>query len=590
MNYQKESGGRVRATTSFGGLDRSQALCGGKGSFNLKNLYLNEDGALERRPGMRPLIVLPSAIRGATCIARNSIYESYAVAGDTVYSLSEGAMGEWTATAIGNIGTTEGEVEFICYDGRLLMLDGEELYTLWPDSVSVTQGYIPLYGKDWTSLASESNQVYEEPNLLSKQVRIRYKITTTDTESLSVRLFQPAAIVRILLNGAPYTGSAVYVVNSKAISLGKRIYKGDVIEVFLELPQGQFGDRSMLTAARRMADIGRAEDARIMFYSSPDSGSVWVSRSADHAEREHVRACVPETCMLYVGQKDRIRIGDGIHAVTGACRHYDRSLIFTTSGTWMVKDDESGKLELTPVNTTMGCSVPGAVAPVGNSPMTVFRNHVLCWNSETDQRDECNASRISRPVEAVSGTFFGDHTRLFVDTRRGEVWFIPYGTTEGIPIYQTETGNWTVYDGIIADKGLMLEGKAAVIRGETIYRMDESAGEDCLVTQEHPEGEAIPIAVEYAGTFLDFGRSGNYKRVLRAVVTADCGTQEIELIFERVDGRCHVFPLHGDGSVPSLMTRRAGIGRFRMIRPGFRATGIGRLKVYGLSLETRSEA
>ena len=220
MKYQKTNDAKGELVLdSFCGLDRSAALCGGKGSFELRNLRCMKDGTLARRPGLVPLLTFPEAVRGAVSVRRGGGEEWYVVAGDTVYVLSD-TSGGCTATPIGTLTTKTGAVSFLCHDAVLLLRDGAELYAVTSDALHPVEAYAPLYGKEWQSGDVTTHIPNERPNLLSRRLRVQYRMTEK-SQSLALRSLTPESVDAILVNGEPYAGNFSYNKSSKMIYMGR---------------------------------------------------------------------------------------------------------------------------------------------------------------------------------------------------------------------------------------------------------------------------------------------------------------------------------------------------------------------------------
>ena len=592
MKYETRSDGRRELVIdSFGGLDRASALCGGQGSFELRNFRPMEDGTLLRREGLVPAVTMQEQIRGAIGIERNGTDEIYVVAGSGVYYVYEDTVG-YTTTTIGSLKTDSGLVTFLCYDGALLMQDGQQLYTLTPTSADVTEAYVPLYGNGWPSSSSvptTAHTVYELPNQLSRRLRIGC-VMDEDSRYIALPILSPETVDALLIDGVPYTGNFSYSASPHLISMNDELAAGTKVEVYVTMPAEFFKHADEVKSARRMATLGRAEEEQVMFYGLSDTAQVYISRVPEKALQVNVRTVVPTACMLYVTEQDKMTIGDGVHAVTGACRHYDRSLIFTARGTWMSDGSrlEDGTLSLIPVNTVLGCSSEGAVALSGNAPITVQSSHVLCWNSKTDERDECNAAPISRPIETLLRADFGKRAAVFSHAVRGEIWFYVPDTAGRILIYQSERERWTSFDGFAPRCVFRMGDRVGIAMEKTLYYMEEAATADTLVTDEHPEGERVGIVAEYKSSFLDFGVSTRQKRMCRAAVVASCDRAALRLCLYNVNGRKQERELAGDGNEISLMQTRGWIGRFRFLRVGIVFDQDSPLRLHEIRLSAHS--
>ena len=575
---------------SFGSLDRSVALCGGKGSFELRNLRRESDGSLTRRGGLVPLVTLEGDVRGGTTVLREGVQEHYVVAGNGVYHLTE-QDGGMQAAKIGELTTEQGRVDFACCGGAVLLLDGMELWTLTREGMVPTEAYVPLYGKDWSPTDIATHVMNEQPNLLSRRLRVRYVLGDA-TKSVTLSTLVPETVDALLINGEPYEGSISYSSIAKAVSIGQQMPAGAQVEVYMTMPAEFAASRRDITACRRMAAIGQAEQPRMMFYDGADEASVYLCRAISQAECDHVRTVVADMCMLYVTVQDKITIGDGVHAVTGACRHYDRSLIFTACGTWMADGEENaeGTLRLIPVNTTLGCSNAGAFLAAGNDPISVHGHRVLRWTSQTDERNECNALPISLPVETMLPSDFGRSTAVCMDEASGEIWFYRPDKQGRVFVYQTTCDGWTSFDGFLPHVVFAFAGGVGIGIGHTLYAVSAEATADTLITEAHPEGERVGIDAEYAGSFADFGLATQSKRLCTAEVVAACSDQTVQLTLQSVNGRRQHVLMRGDGNEISVMRRRTGMGRVRFVRLGVRTDHDGPMRLYAIRLNARGGA
>lgn len=569
--------------STFGGLNRVGPLCGGKQCFELRNLRPLQDGTLVRREGYGPLVTLDATVRGVFEIERNGQKEAYAVAGSEVYYLEMGS-GSCTPRALGSIGTEQGGVRFFCFDRQLLLFDGQEIWALTPDRLCLMQPYIPLYGKDWNFGDDGLRTVCEVPNVLCNQLRIRFRPTSLAATYYFVEL-PVRSVDEIYVNGARYENSYTFDEQKQTVKLSNGYDVGTVVEMIVTVKDGFCGDRASVTGAADVASVGDAENERILFYGgSVPTGSVRMSRAIMPTERDVMRAMRPECCMLYLTEQDTLMLGDGLHAVTGACRHYDRSLIFTENATWMADGalNESGMLRLIPVNTALGCSRVGAYTVIGNEPISVMLGRVLRWNSKTDERNECNAEVISAELEPLLGADFGKNTAVFGDARRGEVWLYTPGKVGRIFIRDEQNKCWTIFDGFVPSGMFCLGDTIGFYEGQTVFLFDPTAYCDT-----DAQGNAHGIEAEMQSSFLDFGHAGRIKRLVGATVMASCASQHFELVLRHVSGRERVVPLQGDGTELSVMQARTNSGRFRYLRLGIRCSDIGPWHLHGVRLTAR---
>ena len=582
MQYVKNGEGEIKAVMDrFTGLDCTGPLCSER-SFELRNLRLLSDGSLQLREGLVPLLELADDIRGATVIRRGGVDEGYLAAGNTVYYLTKEDVG-YVAQSIGTLNSLSGKVEFFHVGGILVLMDGEEMWSVTPSGMEATQAYIPLYGLNWSESNISSNTVHEKPNLLSKRLRIRYRLTT-DTNSVSARALGPVSCDRVLVNGERIEGYT-YSKTTNAVSLGKKYTTGSIVDIFVTMTDDFAPRRAEICRARRMASVGNPLSERVMLYDTPDDNRVWISRTAPWENRVFVREQYPESLMIYLTDEDQYSIGTKDTRVTGVGYHYDRTLIFTSSETWMADgtEGEDGTLHMSVINSTQGCTATGGVEMLGNVPLSISGRRILVWDGNTDERDECNAKVTSASVEPLFSEAFATGGTMYLDRARGELWCYVPGRASRILIWQTEEGSWTSFDGFVPDLVFDLSGRVGVCCGNTLYVLDEAAGVD---TDE--VGVEHPINGEFLSAFLDFGQPGAIKHIRHAQVTAQCESGAMTLLLGRADGQSLEVELAGDGEVLSLLHRRISMGRFRFLRVGFRTSGKGRARIFGLGITARS--
>ena len=581
MQYVKNGDSMTRAVIDrFCGLDRSGPLCR-ESAFELRNFRLLSDGSLERREGARVLAHLSDAIRGATSIRRDGVYESYVVAGQTVYYLARESE-EYVPQSIGELGTATGSVEFFYHSGVLVLMDGAEMWSVTPTSLEKMEAYVPLYGKDWSQLNTEDNVVNEKPNLLSKRLRIRYRLTA-NTNMVNLNGLSCVTCDGLFIDGVKSTNH-YFNKSGGTISLGRQYPVGTVVDVFVSMADTYLAQRPTICQARRMAGVGNLAEERAMLYDIPDDKQVWIGHSTAREDRVMVRKAFPNCCMIYLTEKDKYSIGKSNVEVTGVCHQYDRSLIFTAGETWMADGEEyeNGALRMVTVNSTQGCTSRDACATLGNTPLSICDNRILAWNSHTDERDECNAVSISLPIEPLLGESFATKGAVCVNPARNEVWFYLPGEASRILIWQADSKTWTSFDGFVADRLFCLGDHIGFYRGNTLYCLDDPEGEDTDET-----GVRRSVEGEYLSSYLDFGQPTAIKHVTDADVFAQCDAGEMTLVLQRADGKRTETYVQGEGQQLSLMHCRVNVGRFRFLRAGFYTPGQGGVRVFGLRVTAR---
>ena len=572
-------GRRTVEITQFGSLDRQSPICGGAQAWVLRNLRPLEDGSLVRREGFSPVLTTEGEIRGVFFTERGGVQEGYAVFGETVCFLKE-EDGGYAPITLGTLTTQVGRVHVLRHDGCVVLMDGVAAYTLTPEGMEELRAYAPLYGKDWDPTRSAPRPMHETPNLLTRQLRFRFVHQTDGVLGLYMNDLAVESVDGLLADGVPTTKWR-FEKDNNCVWLERIFEIGTVFEVLVTMKPSFFETRTDgPLGAESVAVIGDAERASLLFFGgSVPTGKVWMSRAVDDEARDTHAKLSSDYCCVYVTAEDMITVGDGVQSITGACRHYDRSLIFTADQTWMADGSlgESGRLRLIPINNTLGCDRLDGCAVVGNHPYTFHRGRVLRWNSRTDERDECNAEVVSL---ALGDKLDRAAARLFADVSMRELWvFVP--GRDGVLVMRGD-GAWTVFDGFSPDGMVMIGDAVGFYEGRTLYRFDADSLCDVDGT-----GQARAIEVEYQSRYMDFGQAHRVKRLCGVTLLAACGDGSIELAVEDVRGRVSRETLRGTGDEVSVLTTRAHSGRFRYLRIHLFGRESGRLRLCGLAATAR---
>jgi hypothetical protein len=153
----------------FGGIDYTQTHGGKPCAEGIVNFRLLADGSLRRREGTRLFTTLNGSIRAITENVTNGICSLLVLAGNTVSSVDtdSGAV-----TAIGTVGTSEGNACFFYLKEELYLTDGSELYRYDGAEFKSAHGYVPIIGLNWTcgSIGPKNEPI----NILNHKGRITY--------------------------------------------------------------------------------------------------------------------------------------------------------------------------------------------------------------------------------------------------------------------------------------------------------------------------------------------------------------------------------------------------------------------------------
>ena len=195
-------------------------------------------------------------------------------------------------------------------------------------------------------------------------------------------------------------------------------------------------------------------------------------------------------------------MGEGRYPVKGLSRHYDRLLIFTDGDTWMANsaDCQSEHIPVMNINSHVGCSSVGGTAVIGNSPVTVWKNGIYRWTSETDELNECNAYCISNEIsENLDASFFANAV-AFKNPKENELWFYDPIKANNVWVYNISKGAWYRFVGITAVGFFDANGQIGFYSNRTIYIFSN------VNFVDKPSAQAIvPIMTSLTIKNVDFG-------------------------------------------------------------------------------------
>lgn len=549
----------------FSGLQAHAPQKGGSGARELLNLRCMADGTLARRDGVRVLVQLPEMLRGAVWDAANSLI--YAAAGLHVYKVFQTEQGDYTWEMIGELQSSQGPVEFFALENSLILMDGSTMYSLTPTVAVPLTPYIPLYGKDWSSVSSTT--VYEPKNALTDQVHIRYLAKERlYTLRLSLRPLSVDAIYRngVLMEASEYE----HYDGTGDISFTTAQESGNVFDLIVTLPSDSEAQRIRedffrCRCAVRPGEVGRTV---ALFGNSGEKGVLYISSELSAEQRELCHIVAPQAVMLYVNAEGKRELGDGTQSIRGIVKHYDRILIMTDKGSWTTDKQRllgnSGEEVFLAVNSTLGCTTHGGAISVGNNPISICGSDLLMWNADTDELNECNAQSMATKVRSLLPAKMGDRGRIYYDSKHDEVVFYLPGETTPSLVYQRALQCWTTFDYAGHTlRGLFSMGSTTgILLDDTVCMLDASLPGDLDMM-----GISQPITCRFASHDLCFAHQGASVRPYAVLVCADAEAgQKMQLILRAAGGKVVTASLQATGETPCEMQKRVSVGRCRHAR------------------------
>ncbi|MBQ3127155.1 MAG: hypothetical protein IJC15_08805 [Clostridia bacterium] len=549
----------------FGGIDRrapSRIQNGVCTAEDICNLRVGDDGAIRRRCGYSHRLTLPASVRSLWTGMLDGVETVIAAAGSQLYRLDP-ESGDYTA--VGSLSTGEGEVCTLFCGGKLYVFDEQQILCLEGDSLTAARPYVPHVAQRRRQL--DRYTTHEQPNLLTRSA-----IFSFIAEGESGLFYFGCRIASI---------DAVYNVTQRFTYYASEWSMGDDLlgNQFLQINRTPAADNEIvvqvtlaesdissdrIASCRRGATYGGTQDNRIFLWDNGVRSEMFCSIPVTDAQIAFGEMHGVETGELYFTAEGHFLVGDGRHAVTDVCRHYDRLLIYTEADTWMA-DCSSGdipRFPVVPINSGVGCGSPHGAALAGNDPLTAAAGKVWRWHSSALRRDECSAEAVSAGIEAMFGAAFSAGTQAYSHRPRGEVWFTdPSGGTGEVFIYREEAGIWYRFTGIRADGLFGFGGEVGFWRGADIFLFDEEIDTDLDTDGEHE----IAASLTLGG--LDFGAPERYCRTTRMALFLGDEYGELTLCCTTDLGRRTEIRLPPGGSMGGLVTldRPLRTGRFRRL-------------------------
>lgn len=581
MATQKTKNGAACVSyNGFGGIDGVAAHSGGVSISDMVNFRILEDGSLEKRCGFKKLYEFPKDIQTYWCGIYGGKPRIYFLVNDIVvkYELeSDELVGDGMPTGI-----DLSDPKFFMLDGRLYLATAGGFTYIQPNGslVNVT-GYIPHVGKDWSN--DTVGEINEPLNILNRRARFTY--TVSDEPSIFFRVLYPVKkIDRVEVNGNVIASSKYYfdsLYNSVNIS---GLDAGDRVEIAVTYELEASSSLASLRASNRVEVFGGMTNNRAFFWN--DSGESVIFSSgyvspAEEADCNRIYTGINKN-YLYFPEGYEFKVGSGSNVVKAATRHYDRLLFFTDRDVWMA-DNETCAIEKIPtmnINSKVGCTTARGVAMAGNDPVSVGRDKIYRWTSQTDKLNECNAYCISTPIAHLLPKDFFKNAAVTASSKRAELFFYDPTSTDGVVwVYQWEKKLWYRFDGISAKAILDVEGTVCFIKDNSLYCFDEDTYYD-----EGDEGSRLIKARVESGT-LELG--GNSPRRLKGLCIRGDLMKKLKLTLAP-EGISPVAYEVKEGLVKhGRIQKRLTSGRFHQMRLKLEADGSDRTLIHSVEVTAK---
>ena len=550
----------------------------------MNNLRLTENGSMTKREGFKLFSDLGKRIRGIWSGMIGDIPSTYAVADNCLYRIDNesGAI-----TLLDQIDSSDGDVLFLYYQDSLYLIDGISFYRLGNDELLATDfGYAPLIGKDWpTSYVKEIN---EPRNVVGRNARFTYLVTDEITPYL-MSPYPIQKVVALYKNGVKVSAvdySMSSVINAVIL---QGLAKGDRIELHVKLKEYS-SEYSELTKCSIGTVFGAMANSNMFLLGGSEKNKFFASASVSATDSKYSNDSFSGAGSLYIPETNVAIVGDGGSQVKALCRHYDRLIIFTDTATWMA-DCDLGKadgVDIMKINASVGATNSFAVTSAENTPIAVSRNGIYRFTSNTDSFDECNAYKISTPVDSIIDSMFLQNAVSFYDRAKKEVLFTaPTVSTAGITlapttlVYNLVHDAWYTYDGIDAERYLYVGDSLAFISGQYIYVFDSS-----LLADKPTFSSTRTFVGNYTSNIIEFGTLG-IKHLSEIEASYDTRTGDIEYEIYCDTKKSIMGSLEGSVGEHKIYQKRLASGRLKSARLYLKFTASPGQNLHGLAIRVR---
>jgi hypothetical protein len=232
------------------------------------------------------------------------------------------------------------------------------------------------------------------------------------------------------------------------------------------------------------------------------------------------------------------------------------------------------------VNTSYGCTSPGAALMCGNDPICVSERKILKWTSDTDELNECNAKSISDAVTDIIDTSFYSNASVYFDKFNDLLLFSDPTDSDGnLLIYAVKPKIWYRYSGIRGEQFISIGQKTAFTKGNVIYIFDENRDTDLLA-----DGTERIITAELLTAPQDFSAPEAKKRLCGITVTSDLDESQITARFLSENILIASLPIEKSAGGTSCIKRRLNSKRFSDLSLSISAPGKGKVKIYSIGV------
>ncbi len=494
MSTKQKRTPSVRAD-GFHGIRSATAMDGVPNTVDIRNFRITADGALEKRNGYAPLHTAENEIRASIMMQFNQIPYLFLVRANRVYVVN---LKTEESRLCGQIQSTSGNAHFFCNQGKLFLLCDSDIYFVNERMVQSTVGYIPLVAKDWPN--TKFGEINEPRNLLHNQARMTYVIQ--DPPSVYLRSPYPIqSVERVIRNDVEQTEFDDYYLDLEFNTVNiLRPVAGDRVTVYLTFEDDPSFPKEELYSCNKDVLFGNTDASRILLFGGKTAATVFCASYVPKEDYLASRALNTKSTPLYFPVGCDHTIGNGQFQIHGATHDRDRIIFFTEGNTWITKNVDTDKEELSTCGTyPIGCASSDGVLQAANDPITVGQNAIYRWEASSDS--DLRAVSISKGVAPYWDKNFFSRAQLCFDPANNELW-VNDKEQSTVWICQLDSENWFRYTDVPADRLIWLGDRMGFIHGPTLYQFSDDRYYDLNEAEE-----ISPIQSYYQASLGDLGSS-----------------------------------------------------------------------------------
>ena len=561
----------------FEGINPQKTHSGDESVAWINNFHITEDGSLKKRCGFKDIYTSTNKKYKAT--SSFCTEES----GKTVHYFTEGYY-------VRKYIPSTGEVKYVCelyentvntfffkfLDG-LFICDGKDIYDIKENFIDFISPYVPLYGKDWPS--GVPGEKCEPLNLLSNKAAISYKLTAPATSYLALGDLEVQSIDKIYRNGT-LLANDTYDIDKKFNLIV--IYDFEPDDVFLAIVNlknsgKHYEQQKTLLSSQAASTFYELNQSNLFFWGNPSCNKIFYSRALNE-EITKITSPYISYSSLYMPMDSYFTVGSEADRVNALIRHYDRVLVMTDSSTWITnfQDFDGKNLTLKSINSEIGCSVFNGCTRIGNTLISIGKDAVYFWTSDTDELNECNAYSISDTIKNLIPQNFFSSCVFYFHKNRKELWFCNE-ESEYVWVYNLNRKAWYTLSGFSPYKFMETNGEIMFFEDKSTYTFDPS-----LTYDKIGETEKEIIATFKSGE-LEFNSRGK-KKLCTATVRGSASGGSLKASF-LLDGKksftVDITPPKSHSVIPT----RTRSGSFRSLCFELTASGGGKQTIHGIELD-----